>query len=205
MFTGLVEGIGEIVTVRNEGGVRMLAIRSPWTDPDLAAGDSLAVQGVCLTLSGPPTSDGLLPLQAIAETLRRSNLGRLRVGDSVHLERAARLGDRLGGHLVQGHVDGLGRIRRNEKRRGETLLEIGLDREWIRYLVEKGSVAVDGVSLTVGEVGRDWFRVYIIPATAKATLLAGYRPGRTVNVEVDLFAKYVESLLGGRRQEPPMR
>ena len=142
------------------------------------------------------SEDGVFRVEAGAETLKRSVLGRLRSGDGVHLERALRVDDRLGGHLVQGHVDGVGRVRRTGRMAGEWTLEIGIPPRLRRYVVEKGSICVDGVSLTVGRTGPGWFRVHIIPATAAATRLTAYRAGHLVNIEVDLLAKYVESLLG---------
>jgi len=210
MFTGLVEGIGEVRAVRVRFGVRELRIRSPFPREDLGAGSSISIHGVCLTLVGSAAPGGTFCVQVVSETLRRSNLGRLRAGDRVHLERSLRAGARLGGHIVQGHVDGLGRIRRSGHRAGEWVMDIGHQRAIARYIVEKGSICVDGVSLTVARKGRDWFRVHIIPATAAATLFARYRPGRLVNLEVDPIAKYVESVLamapgtqeGGAARQP---
>lgn len=196
MFTGLVEGLGEIKSLRKHGGVQEIAIRSDLPPAELKGGDSVSVNGVCLTLISDCEPEGTFRVQAVSETLRRTTLKQLRVADKVHLERALRSGDRFGGHLVQGHVDDLGRVRRSERRGGETVLDIGIPQRLMRYLVEKGSVCIDGVSLTVGATGGDWFRVHIVPATAEWTLLAGYRDGREVNLEVDLIAKYVESLMG---------
>ena len=209
MFTGLVEGIGRVSGVRSRAGVRELTIRSPFPKEDLSEGASIAVSGVCLTLVSGGSDDGVFRAQAVAETLRRTTIGRLRVGDAVHLERALRAGARIGGHFVQGHVDGLGRIRRSIRASGETTLEVAIPRRLNRYVVEKGSIAIDGVSLTVGRCGAGWMRVHIVPKTAAATLLADYRAGRKVNLEVDLLAKYAESLLapvkvldGGPEEEP---
>jgi riboflavin synthase len=195
MFTGLVEGIGEVRAARTRAGIRDLTIRSPFPVGDLTEGASIAVHGVCLTLVENGSANGTFRVQAVPETLRRSTIGRLRVGDSVHLERALRADARLGGHFVQGHVDGLGRVRRSSREHGETVLEIAIPARLERYVVEKGSIAIDGVSLTVGRKGARWLRVHIIPKTAAATLLAGYRAGHKVNLEVDLLAKYAESLL----------
>ncbi len=194
MFTGLVSGVGEVARVRTRQGLRELAIRSPFPPEDLLPGASIAVQGVCLTLIAQGSADGLFRAEVGPETLRRTTLGRLQAGDRVHLERALRANDRLGGHIVQGHVDGVGRVRRRGKMGGEWVLEIAIPARMGRYLVEKGSICVDGVSLTVGRKGAGWFRVHIIPATASATSLADYRIGRPVNIEVDLMAKYAESL-----------
>ncbi|MDM7915216.1 MAG: riboflavin synthase, partial [Candidatus Eisenbacteria bacterium] len=172
--------------------------RSPFPKADLVAGASIAVHGVCLTLVESGGDDGVFRVQAGRETLRRSVLRGLRVGSLVHLERALAAGDRLGGHIVQGHVDGIGRIARVQRGGGETVLDVAAAPEILRYLVEKGSVTVDGVSLTVGRVGARAFRVHVIPKTAETTLLARYRPGRRVNLEADILAKYVEALLRAR-------
>ncbi len=204
MFTGLVEGIGEIVALRRRGGLLTLVIRSEIPSSELKRGDSIAVHGVCLTLTAAGGNDSSFQVQAVSETLKRSNLGKLRVGGRVHLERAARVGDRLGGHLVQGHVDGLGRVVSSVRGGGGWSTWIGFPRVWRRHLVEKGSICVDGVSLTVAGLRSDSFRVEIIPATAASTLLTTYKPGRTVNLEIDLIAKYVDSLLGSDRHFPPI-
>lgn len=195
MFTGLVEGMGEVVGVRDRAGTREIRIRPPFPPEDLRAGDSISVHGVCLTLVGGESRDRSFCVQAVAETQRRSMLGSLRVGDRVHLERALRAGDRLGGHLVQGHVDGIGQVRRSMREGGSWVLEIGVPRDLSRYIVEKGSICVDGVSLTVVARSAERFRVDIVPHTAETTLLASYKPGRRVNLEVDVVAKYLESLL----------
>jgi riboflavin synthase len=196
MFTGLVSGVGEVIRVRIRQGIRELTIRSPFPPEDLRPGASIAVHGVCLTLVAQGSADGVFRVEAGKETLHRTVLGRIRVGDRVHLERALRADDRLGGHLVQGHVDGIGKIRRRGRAGGEWVLEIGIPPRMRRYVVEKGSICVDGVSLTVGRTGPGWFRVHIIPATVASTRLTDYRVGRPVNIEVDLLAKYVESLAG---------
>jgi riboflavin synthase len=198
MFTGLVQGIGEIRQVRDRAGVRSFRIRSPFAGGDLHRGESVAVHGVCLTLTEDGMPDGTFLVDAARETLRRTTLARLRGGDRVHLERALAAGDRLGGHLVQGHVDGVGLLRRSTRVRGEWILSVLHPRRLAPYIVEKGSIAIDGVSLTVGLVRSAGFRVHIIPTTANETLLARYRPGRRVNLEVDVIAKYVESQLMSR-------
>ncbi|MBM3288351.1 MAG: riboflavin synthase, partial [Candidatus Eisenbacteria bacterium] len=163
MFTGLVEAIGRIARAGSREGVRELVIRSPFAPGELPAGSSVAVQGVCLTLLEDAGSDGSFRVQAAAETLRRTTLGRLRAADRVHLERAVRPMDRMGGHFVQGHVDGIGVLRRVARLRGDWVLEVEAPPSIRRYIVEKGSICVDGVSLTVGAVGPRWFRVHIIP------------------------------------------
>ncbi len=195
MFTGLVEGIGEVVRLRSLEGARELSIRSAFPRSDLTKGASISVHGVCLTLIDTGTEDGTFRVQAAPETLRRTTLGRLRTGDRVHLERSLRPSDRMGGHIVQGHVDGVGRVRKSARMAGEKMLEIAVAPGMQRYLVEKGSVCVDGVSLTVGRTGPGWFRVHLIPATLAVTLLGSYRVGRPLNLEMDIMAKYVESAL----------
>jgi riboflavin synthase len=203
MFTGLIEDVGELLALRTRGGVRELTIRSQLPGGELRSGESIAVHGVCLTLTEDGKPDGTFRVEAVPETLRRSCLKSFRVGDRVHLERALRAGDRLGGHLVQGHVDEVGRIRRTNRSAGEHLIEVSVRRSSMRYVVEKGSIAIDGISLTVATRGTDWFRVAFIPKTEEGTLVAGYRVGREVNLEFDLIAKYVESLLGGFRSTTP--
>jgi len=193
MFTGLVSAIGEVRGILNCAGVRELRIRSPYPTADLRKGASVAIHGVCLTLTEDGRADGTFRVQAARETLRRTTLSRLQAGDRVHLELALAAGDRLGGHLVQGHVDGFGRLRRIARLRGEWVLDIRFPRRLCPYIVEKGSIALDGVSLTVGRTGLGRFRVHVIPTTAQGTLLAHYRPGRLVNLEVDVIAKYVEA------------
>ncbi len=202
MFTGLVEAVGVVRSARTRGGVRELEVESPLDPASLTRGASIAIQGVCLTLTQAGAQNGRFRVEAGPETIRRTTLGSWRAGDRVHLERALRLGDRLGGHIVQGHVDGTGELLRSGRTGGAWSMEIGLDSAWMRYVVEKGSIAVDGVSLTVAKRRRGRFKVQIIPATAQATLLATYRPGRRVNIEVDIMAKYAESILrSGTREE----
>lgn len=200
MFTGLVEAIGEVAEAKAAGGTRTFRVRSPFPRSDLASGASIAIQGVCLTLIEPGSSDGVFRVQAARESLRRSTLATLRAGDRVHLERAVRVGDRLGGHLVQGHVDGIGTVRRSSLLSGNWVMDVAAPPALMRYVVEKGSIALDGVSLTVGKVGHGALRVHIIPATLAATLLGSYRAGRKVNIEVDVLAKYVERLIPAARR-----
>lgn len=192
MFTGLVEEFGEL-SGRQDGtdGAR-LTVLGPLVSSDAAPGDSIAVNGVCLTVV--EVGGGEFSVDVIGETLRRSSLGPAAVGDRVNLERAARLGDRLGGHLVQGHVDGTGTVlARTDSGDGE-LVRIGMPARLARYVVEKGSITVDGVSLTVVDVGTDEFSIGLIPTTREVTTLGVRRPGELVNLEVDVLAKYVERL-----------
>jgi len=193
MFTGIVEELG---VVREIGPAR-LAVSCRTVTADSAIGASVAVNGTCLTVV--ERSDAHLAFDLSQETLRRTGLSRLAVGDPVNLERPVSLSSRLGGHLVQGHVDGVGEVVRIEPDgdRGARLT-VRSPTEVRRYLVEKGSVCVDGVSLTVAELDGDAFSVALIPHTLNVTTLGSARPGDPVNLEVDVIAKYVESLLEGR-------
>jgi riboflavin synthase len=187
MFTGLVAGRGVIGSI--EGG--RLTVRTELA-AELAAGDSIAVNGVCLTAIDP--SREAFAADVMPETLRRSSLGPLGAGDEVNLELPLRAGDRLGGHVVQGHVDGTGTV---EAVRAESLsrvVRIAAPADLLRYVVEKGSIAVDGVSLTVSAVDADAFEVSLIPETLERTTFGSAAPGRTVNLEVDVLAKYLEKL-----------
>ncbi len=198
MFTGIVEELGEVVRVTETAGDSVLvAIRGPLVTSDARHGDSIAVNGVCLTVVD--AADGTFTADVMGETLRRSALGALRPGDPVNLERAATLGSRLGGHLVQGHVDGVGEVVAREPAEQWETVRFRLPAALTRYVVEKGSITVDGVSLTVAGVGADWFSVGLIPTTLKLTTLGSRGVGDPVNLEVDVLAKYVERLLGGHR------
>jgi riboflavin synthase len=196
MFTGLIEEIGTLREVRPFAGGRRFRIGAGRLLGDLAAGDSIACDGVCLTVeeTGPET----FVVAAVAESLRRTTAGRWQRGRRIHLERALRAGDRLGGHWVQGHVDGLGSVLRAGREGKDFALGVRLPRELCRYVVAKGSLAVDGVSLTVGELHGTTCRLFLIPETLARTHLGALRPGEPVNLEVDLLAKYVESLLPQR-------
>ncbi len=195
MFTGIVEECGAIRTVsRRPEGLELL-IAAPRTSTDLRPGDSIAVDGVCLTAAR--VGEGEVTVVAAAETLAVTTLDAAAPGRRVHLERALRLGDRLGGHIVQGHVDGVGRLARREEVGGSPLLEIEAPPSVSRYLIVKGSVAVDGVSLTVNRVDGPRFEVLLVPHTVEVTHLGAIRPGDRVNLEADLLAKYVEKLLRG--------
>src|SRR3954471_18475351 len=182
MFTGLVQEPGEV----KKGG-RRLAVRTSLSS-DLERGDSIAVNGVCLT-AADITGDGF-EADVMEETLVRSSLGRLREGDRVNLELALRVGDRLGGHFVQGHVDSTGHVVSIEQRAHSRVLQIGAPPEVLRYVVEKVSIAVDGVSLTVGGVDGQAFTVSLIPETLERTTLGSVVEGDPVNLEVDMLAKY---------------
>jgi riboflavin synthase len=195
MFTGIVEGTGTVAALAaaaDASGAR-LEVEAPWLAGRLALGESVAVNGCCVTVAEPTPAGFAADL--VAETLRRTALGGLQAGARVNLERPLPLGGRLGGHLVQGHVDGVARVlNRTPVGHGEEVrIELPPDLE--RYLVEKGSIAVDGVSLTVAGVGPGWFAVALVPHTLEVTTLGEPRPGDPVQLEVDVVAKYVERLV----------
>jgi riboflavin synthase len=192
MFTGLIADLGSVTALERDGEGATLEIRSALAR-DLAEGDSIAVNGVCLTATG--LADGSFRAQAMRETLERSSLGELQVGAPVNLELPLRAEDRLGGHVVQGHVDGTGRVRAVREEGFSRVLEIEAAPRLARYLVEKGSVAVDGVSLTISALDEQGFAVSLIPETLQRTNLGAIREGSLVNIEVDILAKHVERLL----------
>ncbi|MCG7593594.1 riboflavin synthase [Mycobacterium sp. PSTR-4-N] len=198
MFTGIVEELGEIVGRENLGDAARLVIRGPIVTSDAGHGDSIAVNGVCLTVVDV-LADGSFSADVMAETLNRSSLTGADVGTRVNLERAAAVSSRLGGHIVQGHVDGTGRIVSRTPSEHWTVVRIGLPEALSRYVVEKGSITVDGVSLTVSALGPDWFEVSLIPTTLDMTTLGRAEVGAPVNLEVDVIAKYVERLMGQGR------
>ncbi|MBW3595443.1 MAG: riboflavin synthase [Actinobacteria bacterium] len=198
MFTGIVVEQGTVSRAREKRGSLDLEIDAPRVARDVHVGDSVAVNGVCLT--AVKASRRSLRFEAIEETLARSTLGSLKRGGNVNLELAARLADRLGGHLVQGHVDGLARVVRIEREDDARRIWFEAPAELLRYLVAKGSVALDGVSLTVVDVGVKTFQVALIPHTLSATTLGKLKTGSIVNVEVDVIAKYVERLTEWRNR-----
>jgi riboflavin synthase len=199
MYTGIVEELGEVVGLEHLEGAARITVRGPLVISDAAPGDSLSINGVCLTVTA--AHDGTFTADVMAETLSRSSLGDLRPGSPVNLERSVRPDGRLGGHLVQGHVDGVGAIISRSPAEHWDVVRISLPAGLVRYVVEKGSVGVDGVSLTVTATsdaeGPPWFEVSLIPETLRRTTLGRKLPGDTVNLEVDVIAKYVEKLLGG--------
>lgn len=192
MFTGLVADRGTVRRVDTDGGGARIEVETPLAG-ELREGDSVAVNGVCLTAVA--TNGGAFRADVMAETLRRSSLGPLAPGDGVNLELALRASDRLGGHMVQGHVDGTGTVDAIAEEGLARVLRIGAAAELLRYVVEKGSIAVDGVSLTVSAVDENGFQVSLIPETLERTTLGEAEPGRVVNLEVDVLAKYVEKLV----------
>jgi riboflavin synthase len=192
MFTGIVAELGEVAGVEHHGGAARLTIRG--STEGVALGESIAVNGVCLTVTG--ILGGTFTADVMGETLSRSTLGALTAGAPVNLERSARLADRIGGHLVQGHVDATATIISRTPAEHWDQVRISLPGLIARYVVEKGSIAVDGTSLTVSALSDGWFEVCLIPETLKRTTLGTRKPGDAVNLEVDVIAKYVERLLG---------
>lgn len=193
MFTGLVQAVGAIEAVATRGTARVLTVAAPWDDYE--TGESIACDGVCLTVER--FSSGRFEVALGEETLRRTTLGGRGVGHRLHLERALRVGDRLGGHIVTGHVDGVGRVEVSEGSPSFWRLGVVLPAGLERFVVEKGSVCVEGVSLTVNGVSGRRFDVGLVPHTLSVTRLGALRVGDPVNVEVDVLARYVERLLGG--------
>ena len=224
MFTGIVEDLGEIEDVDQQGDFARIYVRSSVVTGDARIGDSICVSGVCLTVTGLiggshslggttpadlPEHGGLQPpippgprgftADVMGETLRHSSLKSLSPGTRVNLERSVRLEGRLGGHLVQGHTDGTGTIQSRVSLTDWDIVRVSLPADLARYVVHKGSITVDGISLTVSAIEDDWFEVSLIPETLKRTTLGAKQPGDEVNLEVDVIAKYVEKLTGGTR------
>ncbi|MEV8365485.1 riboflavin synthase [Streptomyces niveus] len=205
MFTGIVEELGEVTAVENLGDSSRFRLRGPAVTEDAKHGDSIAVNGVCLTVVD--LAEGEFTADVMAETLNRSSLGALVPGSRVNLERPMAVGDRLGGHIVQGHVDGTGTVVEREASENWEIVKVSLPADLTRYVVEKGSITVDGVSLTVVDAGPDYFTISLIPTTLALTTLGIKQPGDPVNLEVDVIAKYVERLMtsGARDTQGPVR
>ena len=197
MFTGIVEEPGVVVRLRPGKKSTELTVRTGQTGQTLRAGNSIAVNGTCLTVV--QKRGALVAFDVLNETLRCTNFGELQTGSLVNLERPLRADGRLDGHFVQGHVDATGVVRRWEQVGKDFVLEVTVPAALRKYIVAKGSIAVDGISLTVASVGRDWFRNWIIPHTRAITNLRTRRVGEQVNLEADILAKYMERLLAGRR------
>jgi riboflavin synthase len=196
VFTGIVEEVGEVVAVEQVTNAARLRIAGPLVTSDARHGDSIAVSGVCLTVV--EVADGTFTVDVVSETLARSSLDKVHAGDRVNLERATAVGHRLGGHIVQGHVDGTGVLLSRDE---AGLTRFAMSPRLARYVIEKGSIAVDGVSLTVVDVTGDGFSVALIPTTLAATTLGGKTQGDLVNLEVDVLAKYLEKLAGLHTEE----
>jgi riboflavin synthase len=200
VFTGIVEDLGEVESVDQQGDFARIYVRSAVVTSDARIGDSICVSGVCLTVTeligSPPRG---FTADVMGETLRHSSLKSLSPGTLVNLERSVRLEGRLGGHLVQGHTDGTGTIQSRVSHADWDVVRVSLPADQARYVVHKGSITVDGVSLTVSAIEEGWFEVSLIPETLKRTTLGSKQPGDEVNLEVDVIAKYVEKLTGGTR------
>jgi riboflavin synthase len=196
MFTGIVEEAGIVEKVRAGRRSTELTVRAPKIGRSLRIGNSVAVNGACLTVVGSRAN--ILKFDVLAETLRRTNLEFVRSGSLVNLERPLRADARLDGHFVLGHVDARGKVRRFERDSKDYVLDVEAAQSVMRYIVEKGSIAVDGISLTVAGVSRNWFRIWIIPHTRDITNLQVCRAGDLVNLEADILGKYVDQLLGRR-------
>lgn len=194
MFTGIVEACRTVRAVSQKGGLREIEIDLGDLAEGVAVGDSIALNGVCLTVVS--LSGAGARFQAVGETQARSTIGSLRQGDPVNVERSLRIGDRLGGHFVQGHVDGIGVVAEKNEHEGQCLLRVSVPSELTKMMIEKGSVAVDGISLTVIDVAAESFTVAVIPHTLAVTTLGSRRPGDKVNIEVDMIGKWVAKLLG---------
>ncbi len=202
MFTGLIQSTGVFHSRTLSGRAGKLRVRTARTFQDLQMGESIAVNGVCLTLE-KDLGGNLLEFHVMEESFRRTNLGNLNAGDLVNLERALAVGDRLGGHIVSGHVDGTGTVLSLGKNGDDTELKVAISPEMREQMVPKGSIAIDGISLTVAALGEDWFTVCIIPTTWRETNLPQCRKGGVLNLETDMLGKYVLSMLrrmNGRRE-----
>jgi riboflavin synthase len=199
MFTGIIEEIGKVEQASLSGGSLRLRIEAPRASTDLKVGDSINISGACQTVI--QIKDDSFTVEAVEETLRRTNLGQLSSGDRVNLERALRASDRLGGHLVSGHVDFVSRTKSITEKNQSWLFEFDIPPEYQKQFVEKGSVAVDGISLTVVQVMKDSFTVSVIPFTMRETTLGTKKVGDAVNIETDLIGKYVERILTLKKEK----
>jgi riboflavin synthase len=195
MFTGLIEDMGKVQKLERRASAAKLSVGTALPSGEFSPGDSVAVNGVCLTVTA--ISAPLLIFDVSPETLDKSGLGRLSSGDPVNLERAMRLSDRLGGHIVTGHIDCVATVSGRREEAGNIIFSFSLPSEKCRYVIEKGSVAIDGISLTVNSVTSDSFSVNLIPHSAEMTTLKFRKPGDGVNIETDIIGKYVERLLCG--------
>ncbi len=200
MFTGLVEEIGIVQSIVRTAKSAKIVIQASKVLDGVRLGDSISTNGVCLTVT--EFYKNSFSVDAMAETMRRSNLHRLVSGDKVNLERALKVGDRLGGHIVSGHIDGMGTVASLEKEDNSVWITIAAKKEILKYIVKKGSIAIDGISLTVAYVDEDSFKVSIIPHTKEVTTLLSKKVDEAVNLECDLLGKYIEKMLNAREQTP---
>jgi riboflavin synthase len=200
MFTGLVEEIGRVQAIVKSTKSARITIKASKVLEEVKLGDSISTNGVCLTVT--EFSSNSFSVDVMAETMRRSNLHRLSPGDEVNLERALRVGDRLGGHIVSGHIDGVGTITNYEDEDNAVWVTIATEPEVLRYIVQKGSIAIDGISLTVAYVDETVFKVSIIPHTKEVTTLLRRKIGHVVNLECDMVGKYIEKMLKSKEQAP---
>ncbi len=204
MFTGIVEDVGIIKNIRTKTKEVNFTIGTSKIDiNELALGESIAVNGACLTVV--KIGKGVFSVEASHETLSKTNLSSLKVNSNVNLERALRMGDRLGGHIVNGHIDGVGKVDRVEREGESIVMWFSLEQELSKYAVEKGCIAVDGVSLTINKVNGNEFSVNIILYTQEATIFREFRPGNLVNIECDIVGKYIEKFLTGKEEKKDIR
>ncbi len=199
MFTGLVEEIGFVQSITPQNKSKRITISAKKICRDSSPGDSIAVNGVCLTATD--VKDSEFTTQAVEETLNRTTLENLKSGDAVNLERALKIGERLGGHFVQGHVDGMAEVLYTEQRPPGLWLSLQIPSELERFCVEKGSVALEGISLTIAEIRNNVVSVAVVPKTAQSTTLSGKRSGDFINIEVDILGKYVDKMLRNLKPE----
>ncbi|OCL27925.1 riboflavin synthase subunit alpha [Orenia metallireducens] len=197
MFTGIVEELGKVKRIQRGSKSIVLTIEAAKVLEDVSLGDSIATNGVCLTVTSFTEQE--FTVDVMPETMRHSSLGELKVASEVNLERALRLGDRLGGHLVSGHIDGLGTITAKKREDNATVVTIEASNDILKYIIHKGSIAIDGVSLTVANLGENSFDISLIPHTSQVTLLGKKEVGAKVNLEVDMIGKYVERMLDSKK------
>jgi riboflavin synthase len=198
MFTGLIETVGKVTAIERRGAAARLMVEGVFAGEEIALGDSIAVNGVCLTVVA--RDGGRATFDVSPETFERTAFRNFRSGSRVNLERALRLSDRLGGHIVTGHIDCVAKVLERREVSGSIVLSFRIPRDYARYVIGKGSVAIDGISLTVNSVTEDIFTVNIIPHTAEQTTLQAARPGDEVNIETDIIGKYVERLLAAHKE-----
>jgi len=199
MFTGLIEEIGEILKLESDNQASTITVKANKVLKDVKIGDSIATNGACLTVV-KHTADQYT-VEVMAETMRKTNLNKLKTGDKVNLERALRVGDRLGGHIVSGHIDGVGTVASFQREDNAIWVTVETSKEVLKYIIYKGSITIDGISLTVASVDDKSFKVSLIPLTSGDTTLAAKKIGEEVNLECDIIGKYVEKLMGYSKPE----